>query len=382
MLEQKVEIESKHFINRELSWLEFNQRVLDEALNKKTPLLERLKFFCIASSNLDEFFEVRVAGLKQQIESEVGGRSVDGLTASETLRAVTRRIRKMVDLQYRCWRNELRPALSRKGIKIVRMRDLHRSDLTFIEKFYREQVRPVLTPLGIDPSHPFPQLLNKSLNMIVELEIMNRGQTDWRMAVVQIPRVIPRLVKLPGPDSRMEFVFLGDLIGANLSDLFPGTKIKGWWRFRVTRNSELYIDEEETASLIAAVENELHNRKKGDAVRLELEKDCPAEIRQRLLEQLKLSESDLYITDGPINPTRLMAIYEGDHSPELRDKPFVANVARPLNAEEDLFAAIRKRDILLHHPYESFDSVVQFLHQAAGDPKVLAIKQTDRKSVV
>ena len=174
----------------------------------------------------------------------------------------------------------------------------------------------------------------------------------------------------------MEFVFLGDLIGANLSDQFPGTRIKGWWRFRVTRNSELYIDEEETASLISAVENELHNRRKGDAVRLELEKDCPAEIRRRLLEQLKLTEDDLYIIDGPINPTRLMAVYNGDHSPELRDKPFVADVAPALKGRKDLFAAIRDHDILLHHPYESFDSVVQFLHQAAKDPKVLAIKQT------
>lgn len=376
MAQQIVEIESKHFINRELSWLEFNQRVLDEALDKKTPLLERLKFFCISSSNLDEFFEVRVAGLKQQIESEVVERSVDGMTSSETLRAVTRRIRRMVDLQYHAWRRELRPALSRQGIKFIRIRDLKRSDLTFIEKFYREEVSPVLTPLGLDPSHPFPQLLNKSLNMIVELEVIDRGQTEWRMAVVQIPRVIPRLVRLPGPEARMEFVFLGDLIGANLSDLFPGTRIKGWWRFRVTRNSELYIDEEETASLIAAVENELHNRRKGDAVRLELEKDCPAEIRRRLLEQLKLTDDDLYMIDGPINPTRLMAVYDGDHSPELRDKPFVPGVAPALKGEEDLFAAIRKRDILLHHPYESFDSVVQFLHQAANDPTVLAIKQT------
>mgnify|MGYP000903403959 CR=1 FL=1 len=376
MSADQPEFSPGHFINRELSWLEFNQRVLDEALDAATPLLERLKFFCIASSNLDEFFEVRVAGLKQAIESELTERSVDGLTASETFAAVTKRVRRMVDQQYCCWREELRPALLTQGIGFLPMRELKAVDLAYVDKFYREQVRLVLTPLGIDPSHPFPQLLNKSLNMIVELEVEHRGQTEWRMAVVQIPRVLPRLVRLPGPDSRREYVFLGDLIGANLPDLFAGAKIKGWWRFRVTRNSELYIDEEDVANLLHAVEDELHNRRKGAAVRLEVERDCPAEIRRRLLEHLQLSEDDLYAIDGPINPTRLMTIYEGDHSPELRDPPFVAPVAPALREQEDIFAAIRERDVLLHHPYESFESVIHFLQEAAADARVLAIKQT------
>ncbi|HAV61690.1 MAG TPA: polyphosphate kinase 1 [Verrucomicrobiales bacterium] len=368
--------EPKHFINRELSWLEFNQRVLDEALDASTPLLERVKFFCIVSSNLDEFFEVRVAGLKQAMESDVVERSEDGLTASETLSLVTRRVRQMVEMQYRCWRESLRPALARKGIRFIRMQDLKQPDLMHVERFYREEVSPVLTPLGIGTAHPFPQLQNKSLNMIVELEVTHRGQTEWRMAIVQIPRVLPRLVRLPGPESRRDYVFLGDLIGANLSDLFPGARIKGWWRFRATRNSELYIDEEDTVNLLRAVENELHNRRKGAAVRLELEKDCPMEIRRRLLEHLQLEEDDLYIIDGPINPTRLMTVYEGDHSPELREPPFLAPIAATLRGEEDMFAAIREGDILLHHPYESFDSVVHFLQEAAVDPRVLAIKQT------
>ncbi|HSH16244.1 MAG TPA: polyphosphate kinase 1, partial [Verrucomicrobiae bacterium] len=376
MSADQPEFSPGHFINRELSWLEFNQRVLDEALDAATPLLERLKFFCIASSNLDEFFEVRVAGLKQAIESELTERSVDGLTASETFAAVTKRVRRMVDQQYRCWREDLRPALLKQGIGFLPMRELKAVDLAYVDKFYREQVRLVLTPLGIDPSHPFPQLLNKSLNMIVELEVEHRGQTEWRMAVVQIPRVLPRLVRLPGPDSRREYVFLGDLIGANLPDLFAGAKIKGWWRFRVTRNSELYIDEEDVANLLHAVEDELHNRRKGAAVRLEVERDCPPEIRRRLLEHLQLSEDDLYAIDGPINPTRLMTIYEGDHSPELRDPPFVAPVAPALREQEDIFAAIRERDVLLHHPYESFESVIHFLQEAAADPRGLAIKQT------
>lgn len=365
-----------HFLNRELSWLEFNQRVLDEAIDDKTPLLERLKFFCIASSNLDEFFEVRVAGIKQQIESDVVERSVDGLTATETFRAVHRRVRRMVEEQYACWRDRLVPALAEHRIRFLEFRDLNSQDMRWIEHYYRSQVRPVLTPLGIDPAHPFPQLLNKSLNMMVSLETTLHGSDRQRLAVVQVPRVLPRLVRLPRGDSRMDYVFLGRIIGHYLADLFPGTKILGYWLFRVTRNSELYIDEEEEANLLKAVENELHNRRRGDAVRLEVERDCPAAIRELLLETLRLVEDDLYVIDGPLNPIRLMAIYEGDHSPELRDPPHVAPVAAALLGQADLFAAIRSGDILLHHPYENFGSVVEFLEQAAEDPNVLAIKQT------
>jgi polyphosphate kinase len=364
------------FINRELSWLEFNQRVLEEALDPKNPLLERVKFFCITSSNLDEFFEVRIAGLKQQIESDVVERSIDGMTATETFRAATQRIRQMVDQQYECWQKQLLPALARHGIRFLQYQDLDESDRNWVEEYYRGQVRPVVTPLALDPAHPFPQLLNKSLNIIVRLEMLQAGQMLRHLAVVQVPRVLPRLVRLPHPDDRRDYIFLGHLLGHFLADLFPGTTIVGYWSFRVTRNSELYIDEEETINLLKAVENELHNRRKGDAVRLEVEKDCPADLRQALLGTLKLSDDDLYVIDGPLNPTRLMAIYEGDHSPELRDPPFVAPVAQALHDQHDLFAAVRERDMLLHHPYETFDTVARFLEQAASDPKVLAIKQT------
>lgn len=364
------------FINRELSWLEFNQRVLDEALDASNPLLERVKFFCIVSSNLDEFFEVRVAGIKQQIESDVVARSVDGLTATETFRAINKRVRQMIDQQYACWRNDLRPALARHRIRFLNVADLNAKDRAWLEEYYRSQVRPVLTPLAIDPAHPFPQLLNKSLNMMVQLEMTRDGETLKHLAVVQVPRVLPRLVKLPRNDSTQEYVFLGHMIGHFLADLFPGTSILGYWHFRVTRNSELYIDEEEVGNLLKAVENELHNRRKGDAVRLEVEKDTPKPIQETLLAHLRLEEDDLYIIDGPLNPTRLMAIYEGDHSPELRDPPFVAPVAAAFREHSDFFALIRERDVLLHHPYENFNSVVEFLEQAATDPKVLAIKQT------
>jgi polyphosphate kinase len=369
-------ISAVDFLNRELSWLEFNQRVLDEALDEKNPLLERVKFFCIVGSNLDEFFEVRVAGIKQQIESEVVERTMDGLTASEAFRAVVQRVRRMIGEQYSCLRESLQPALAANGIRILDISELELPDRGWLLQYYRTQVRPVLTPLAIDPAHPFPQLLNKSLNLIVRLEMEKAGETLKHMAVVQMPRILPRMIKLPREDNRQDYVYLSRLIGHHLADLFPGTKILGYWPFRVTRNSELYIDEEETANLLKAVENELHNRRKGDAVRLEIDHECPPAIREALLKTLRLTEEDLYLIDGPLNPVRLMALYEGDHSPELREPPFVAPLAMPLRDRPDLFAAIRERDILLHHPYESFGSVVSFLELAATDPDVLAIKQT------
>jgi polyphosphate kinase len=367
---------ASHFLSRELSWLEFNQRVLNEALNPANPLLERVKFFTITSSNLDEFFEVRVAGIKQQIESDVVQRGIDGRTATETFRAIRKRVDEMIGQQFKCWREELVPQLAKNCIHFLDLDTLSPEQTAWIEKYYRAQVRPVLTPLGIDPSHPFPQLLNKSLNIVVQLDIERNGELQRRLAVVQVPRVLPRLVKLPGEEDRLDYIFMGQLIGHYLADLFPGTTILGFWHFRVTRNSELYIDEEDVGNLLKAVENELHNRRRGAAVRLEVDKNCPPEIYQSLLETLDLAEEDLYIIDGPLNPIRMMAIYEGDHSPELRDKTYVAPTAAAFRDATDLFAVIRQRDVLLHHPYESFGSVVDFLEQAARDPNVLAIKQT------
>ncbi|MBE0545884.1 MAG: polyphosphate kinase 1 [Verrucomicrobia bacterium] len=372
----ETQYKPQHFINRELSWLEFNQRVLDEAMNPENPLLERLKFFCIVSSNLDEFFEVRVAGIKQQIESDVVTRSVDGLTATETFRAITKRVRRLVRDQYECWRRELVPELRTNGFRFLEVDELDASDRKWIEKYYASEVLPVLTPLAIDPAHPFPQLLNRSLNLVVKVAAATTDRTAPQLAVVQVPRVLPRLVRLPRTDGRQDYVFLGRVIGHFLQELFTGTKILGHWLFRATRNSELYIDEEEVANLLAAVENELQRRRRGDAVRLEVERNCPAEVRADLLQRLRLTEDDLYVIDGPLNPVRLMMLCEGDHSPELRFPPFIAPVALPLRQKPDLFTAIRQRDILLHHPYESFESVVSFLQQAAQDPDVLAIKQT------
>ena len=364
------------FLNRELSWLEFNQRVLSEAANPANPLLERVKFFCIVSSNLDEFFEVRVAGLKQQMESDTARPSMDGRTAAEILRLVTKRVRRMVEDQYRLWRGELRPQLAKARIRFLEYSELKESDRKWLDEYYRTQVRPVLTPLAVDPAHPFPHILNKSLNVGVSLEVENDGEAVSRLAVVQVPRVLPRLVRLPRDDGAMDFVFLATLVSEYLGDLFPGTKIRGQWRFRVTRNSELYVDEIDAGNLLKAVEEELRNRRRGEAVRLEVDEDCPQPIWQLLLDNFGLTEDDLYIVDGPLNLTRLMAIYETAHLPELRDTPFLAPTAPAVRDRTSLFSTIRRRDVLIHSPYESFGTVVDFLEQAARDPNVLAIKQT------
>jgi len=368
--------DANHFLNRELSWLEFNQRVLDEAMDPTNPLLERLKFFTIASSNLDEFFEVRVAGLKQQIESGNSARSADGRTPAETFTAITQRVRKMVADKYACWHDELQPALAKQKIRILEFDELEATDQTWLKEFYLNQVRPVLTPLAIDPAHPFPQLLNKSLNLIVSLEMVKNQMTTSHLAVVQSPANLPRLIELPRTDGRHDYVFLGQLIGHFLADLFSGTKILGYWVFRLTRNSELYVDEEDTPNLLKAVEAELHKRRRGQAVRLEIAQDAPESIRKTLLKTLNLTEQDLYMVKGPLNPSRLMMLYQGSHSPELRDEKFLAPVSPTLRGKRDIFTAISEQDILLHHPYENFSTVVEFLETAAADPDTLAIKMT------
>ena len=364
------------YLNRELSWLEFNQRVLDEALDESNPLLERVKFFCITGTNLDEFFEVRVAGLKQQIESAIVESSLDGRTASETFRALTKRIHRMVDHHYRCWREHLAPALAEAGFRFHHVETLAPDDRAWAEQFYRAKVRPVLTPLAIDPAHPFPQVLNKSLNLIVRLALERDGELEHRLAIVQVPRSLPRLIPLPRPERAHDYLFLGQLIGHFIADIFPGTRIEGYWHFRVTRNGELYLDEGDTDNLLAAVEKELRNRRRGAAVRLEIDHTAPADLRAQLLEILNLTEDDLYLIDGPISPSQVNQLCVGDHSPELRDPPFLGRTAPAFRGRDDIFAIIRERDVLLHHPYESFETVVDFLNQAADDPHVLAIKQT------
>jgi polyphosphate kinase len=364
-----------HFINRGLSWLEFNQRVLDQALDKENPILERLKFLCIVSSNLDEFFEVRVAGLKQQVQTSSVALAPDGMSPKSELASISKRARRQVDDQYRCWKEEIEPALAAESIRFHDYPDVPEAERAHFEQFFHDKIFPVLTPLAIDPSHPFPQLLNKSLNIIVHLE--GEGiNTD--LAVVQVPRILPRVVPFANQTDEQghDFVFLGSVIKHHVGDLFHGVRVIGAHLFRVTRNSNLYVDEEEADNLLHAIEEELRHVNRGAAVRLEVQDECPDEVAGRLLEIFNLGQGDLYRHDGPINLTRLMPLALSIDRPDLRDKRFTPATAVSLNEEADIFWHIRKGDILLQHPYDSFQTVLDFLGQAAEDPHTLAIKQT------
>jgi polyphosphate kinase len=363
----------EHFINRELSWLEFNQRVLDQAFDAANPLLERLKFLAIVSSNLDEFFEVRVAGLKQQKQNNSSEVGPDGLSASDALARISKRSRRMVDDQYRCWTEQIYPQLHEQGIRFHTYPDVPEDERAYFEKFFRETIYPVLTPLAVDPAHPFPQLLNKSLNVIVELE--GEGiSTD--IAVVQAPRILPRVVPFSKSPDGNDYVFLGNIIQEHAGLLFRGVHVKATHLFRVTRNSNLYVDEEESSNLLHAIEEELRKVNRGAAVRLEVKKDIPDRVLKRLLDIFNLEEEDVFRIDGPLNLSRLMPVALQIDRPDLRFKRFVPCQVVSLDTESDLFFHVRRGDILLHHPYDSFQTVVDFLSQAAEDPQVLAIKQT------
>ena len=361
------------FINRELSWLEFNQRVLDQAKDPSVPVLERLKFLCIVSSNLDEFFEVRVAGLKQVLQAGSQATGPDGLTAAQQLAAIAKRVRELVAAQYACWRGEIQPQLAESGVRFHKYPDVDPAVRAHFDEYFEREVFPVLTPLAIDPAHPFPQLLNKSLNLLVELEGANLT-TD--LAVVQIPRILPRL--LPFPEKHgdgQDFIFLGNLIQEHVGRLFHGVKVRGAHMFRITRNSNLYVDEEEARNLLRAIEDELRKLNRGNAVRLEVQ-DCPAELTGRLCEIFNLEKEDVYRVDWPLNLVRLMPIATELDRPDLKYKRFTPVTVVGLGEEHDIFFHIRKGDILLHHPYDSFQTVLDFIGQAAEDPQVLAIKQT------
>jgi polyphosphate kinase len=361
------------YINRELSWLEFNQRVLDQAIDESNPLLERLKFLCIVSSNLDEFFEVRVAGLKQQRQTRTHEAGPDGISASESLGRISTRVRRLVDDQYRCWREQLQPQLDKQRIRFHQYPNVPARERAHFEDFFKKKVYPVLTPLAIDPAHPFPQLLNKSLNVIVELDARD---IDTNIAVVQVPRILPRVVPFSKHEDGDDYVFLGHVIQQHVAALFKGVTVKGAHLFRVTRNSNLYFDEEEVHNLLHTIEAELRKVNRGAAVRLEVQHDCPDHVVRSLIELFNLDEEDVFRIDGPLNLVRLMPLALQIDRPELRYKRFAPNTVVSLEAESDIFFHIRKGDILLHHPYDNFQTVVDFLAQAAEDPHVLAIKQT------
>jgi polyphosphate kinase len=360
--------------NRELSLLEFNERVLEEAQDPSNPILERLRFLCIVASNLDEFFEVRVAGLNQQRQSHVSAPGPDGMSPGEQLAAISSRVRKMVDEMYLVWREELVPALEQNNIFFLPLDELTHAEKQYYAKYFEKSVYPVLTPLAVDPVHPFPQLLNKSLNVAVELE---GTEISTNLALVQVPRILPRLLLYKaGEKGVYRHIFIGNLIQSHVASLFHGVRVKGAYQFRVTRNSELYLDEEETDNLLKSIELELRKRSRGAAVRLEVQQDCPRHVADQLLQTFGLTGDDLYQVDGPINFLRLMPVISEVDRPDLKFRPFVPAIVSAPDEEEDIFAQIRRQPILVHHPYESFQTVLDFIEQAAEDPNVLAIKQT------
>jgi polyphosphate kinase len=367
----------KNFINRELSWLEFNRRVLEEAQDPTQPLIERVKFLTIFSSNLDEFFEIRVAGIKQQIESETSDVGPDGLSPTEIFNSIRRVVSEMVATQYALWNNELLPQLAENGIRVREVSQLSAKRAAWAHRYFQQEVFPMLTPLAVDASHPFPQLLNKSHNLFVRAKAQRGGEPLH--AIVQVPRVVPRLIAMPRgkeADEPWDYIYLASLIKQHISELFPGLILEGVHPFRVTRNSDLYIDEEEAENLLRTIEQELRRSSRGDAVRLEVEVDCPRDFRDLLLEFFDLTEADVYKADGPLSMTHLMPLTTNDAFANLKDRPFQPGRDPALPPHADIFEVLRRQDVLLHHPYDSFDPIVDLIEEAAQDPQVLALKIT------
>ncbi len=366
------------YINRELSLLEFNRRVLLQSLDESTPLLERLKFLCIASSNLDEFFEIRVAGLKQQVSYGSQQRGPDNLTPAEQLHLISVTVHELVKEQYRILNDVLIPALETEGIRFSRRPDWTEKQKVWVRRYFRRELLPVLSPIGLDPAHPFPRVLNKSLNFIVSLEGKDAFGRSSGIAIVQAPRSLPRVIRLPAScaTTAHDFVFLTSIIHANVDELFPGMKATGCYQFRVTRNSDLFVDDEEVEDLLRALEGELPSRRFSEAVRLEVADNCPEEMVHFLMHQFALEPDDVYQVDGPVNLHRLMAIPDMVERPDLKFPGFTPGLPRRLRHNTDLFDVIRKGDVLLHHPFQSFAPVIDLLRQAARDPRVLAIRQT------
>jgi len=367
------------YINRLLSLLEFNRRVLEQAKDESVPLLERLKFLCISSTNMDEFFEIRVAGLKQRIELGVTQVGPDNRTPQEVMNAVGDRAHELVEEQYRVLNDVLTPTLAAEGIRFIRRTHWSAAQRDWLRRYFEDQLLPVLSPLGLDPAHPFPRILNKSLNFIVGLEGRDAFGRSGGVAVVQAPRALPRLIQLPAEETGSgpyDFVFLSSIIHAFVDELFPGMTVNGCYQFRVTRNSDLFVDEEEIDDLRRALEGELPQRRYGAGVRLEVADNCPDDMADYLLEEFGLGREDFYRVNGPVNLNRLLAIPDLVDRPDLKYSGFTSGLPAALGYHSDLFATMRERDVLLHHPFESFTPVVDFLRQAARDPHVLAIKQT------
>jgi len=361
------------YINRELSQLEFNRRVLEQAKDTTNPLLERLKFLCIASSNLDEFFEIRVAGLKQQVAYRSETTGPDQLTPSEQLKRISEVAHELVREQYRVLNDELIPLLAEEEIHFLKRAQWNNKHASWVKRYFNRELMPVLSPIGLDPSHPFPRILNKSLNFLVSLEGKDAFGRNSAIAIVQAPRALPRIFNIPethagGPH---EFVFLSSIIHAHVDDIFPGMRVTGCYQFRVTRDSDLFVDNEEVEDLLRALEGELDQ-----PVRLEVAAECPNEMVSLLGHEFGLVHNEIFNCNGPVNLTRLMAVPDMVNRPDLKFPPFTPSRPRRLSLAQDMFAVIRRGDLMLHHPFESFAPVIEFLRHAASDPDVLVIKQT------
>jgi polyphosphate kinase len=362
------------FINRELSWLNFNWRVLEESQDTRNPLLERVKFLAISASNLDEFFEVRVGGLLQQLEDGYNATTLDGLTMVEEKEAINRETHQFVEEQYACWNDRLRPELAEQGIRVLGIDQLDDEVMAFVDAYCERELDPLLTPVTVDPAHPFPRVINKALCVALLLRRRRRSSLTYT-GVVTVPRSLPRLVRLPSQGT-LDFIFLADLVAYHAVRMYQGYDIVSSAAFRVTRNSNLYLHEEESRNLLESVRAELHNRRKGDAVRMEIESNADPEIIDRLRTVFELERWQVFPVNGPVNLSRLFNIYDQAVRPELKFHSFAPRELRLTAKSRDLFEELRRHDILLHHPYDAYDAVVSFIQSAAEDDRVLSIKQT------
>ncbi len=367
-----------NYLNREVGLLAFNRRVLAQAADERMPLLERLRFLCIVSSNLDEFFEIRVSGLKEQIRAHTSTTTIDGKTAQETFRQVSAEAHAIVTEQYQNLNDVILPALAEQGIRFLRRSTWNEAQREWIRDYFQREMVPVLTPIGLDPSHPFPRVLNKSLNFAVELEGKDAFGRSSNIAIVQAPRVLPRVIRLPEALGGVEysFVFLSSILHEFVGELFTGMAVLGCYQFRATRNSDLFVDEEEVTNLRTKLQGELPQRHFGNAVRLEVADNCSPAITDFLLTQFNLRNEDLYRVQGPVNLVRLMQVPDWVDRPDMKFGPFVPGTPKGLAKGVGIFDSIRKGDILMHHPYQSFAPVIELLSQAAIDPNVVAIKMT------
>ena len=366
------------YINRELSLLEFNRRVFAQAKDERNPLLERLRFLCIASTNLDEFFEIRVAGLAEQVKYGSVQTGEDNLVPVEVLKKISEIAHEFVIEQYEILNNVLIPELAKEKIRLLRRAQWKPKLTRWVKRYFNRELLPVLSPIGLDPAHPFPRVLNKNLYFIVALEGKDAFGRDSGFAIVQAPRSLPRVIEVPIDisDGTHDFILLSSVLHANVSHLFPGMEVKGCYQFRVTRNSDLFVDDEEVDDLLRALEGELPSRRFNDAVRLEVADNCPDEISQFLLDQFKLPQAALYQVNGPVNLNRLLQIHDLVDRPDLTFSGFTPDLPPRLIKTTNIFDTLHNGDILLHHPFQSFAPVIDFLKQAAIDPDVLSIKQT------